>query len=86
MPLLELSGGERQRVAIARALVCGPRVILADEPTGSLDEETGAVVMKELHALAREGGVALVIVTHDRLVAESCDRILTLDHGALVTA
>jgi putative ABC transport system ATP-binding protein len=82
----ELSGGERQRVAIARALACGPRVILADEPTGSLDEETGAVVMKELHTLARDDGVALVVVTHDHLVAEGCDRILTLDHGALVAS
>ncbi|QNE17532.1 ABC transporter ATP-binding protein [Kribbella qitaiheensis] len=81
----QLSGGERQRVAIARALVCGPRVILADEPTGSLDEETGAVVMKELHALAHDGGVALVVVTHDKLVAAGCDRMLTLDRGALVS-
>lgn len=81
----QLSGGERQRVAIARALASAPRVILADEPTGSLDEETGAAVMAELHALARQSGVALVVVTHDKLVANGCDRILTLDHGALVT-
>lgn len=83
MPHL-LSGGEQQRVAIARALVRAPQVILADEPTGALDEATGNRVLDLLVELARAEGVALIVVTHDRSVAARADRILTLLAGQLV--
>ncbi len=82
MPHL-LSGGEQQRVAIARALVRNPRVILADEPTGSLDETTGESILDLLFGLVRSRGVALVTVTHDRAIASRADRILTLAGGIL---
>lgn len=82
MPHL-LSGGEQQRVAIARALVRDPRVVLADEPTGALDEATGAEVLNLLVDLAREQGVAVILVTHDRDVARRADRTLTLYGGTL---
>ncbi len=79
----QLSGGEQQRVAIARALVRGPQVILADEPTGALDVETGDAVMTLLENRARDFGTALVTITHDLTVASRADRILRLDHGVL---
>lgn len=79
----QLSGGEQQRVAIARALVRDPQVILADEPTGALDVETGASVMDLLEQQARDSGTALITITHDRAVAARADRILRLDHGVL---
>jgi putative ABC transport system ATP-binding protein len=82
MPHL-LSGGEQQRVAIARALVRNPRVVLADEPTGSLDESTGERILDLLFGLVRSRGVALVTVTHDRAIASRADRILTLSGGIL---
>jgi putative ABC transport system ATP-binding protein len=82
MPHL-LSGGEQQRVAIARALARNPRVVLADEPTGSLDEETGERVLDLLFDLVRADGVTLVVVTHDRAVACRADRVLTLAGGVL---
>ncbi len=82
MPHL-LSGGEQQRVAIARALARQPRVVLADEPTGSLDEATGERILEVLFTLVRAEGVALILVTHDRAVAGRADRILTLASGAL---
>jgi len=82
----QLSGGEQQRVALARALAGRPRVLLADEPTGSLDQETGARVMDQLYRLVRETGVTLVVVTHDPLVAAGCDRTIQLDRGRVVPA
>jgi len=78
-----LSGGEQQRVAIARSLVRGPRLILADEPTGALDLETGAAVMDLIDEVARESGAALVTITHDPDIAARATRHLKLDHGLL---
>ncbi|MFQ4147771.1 ABC transporter ATP-binding protein [Arthrobacter sp. LAPM80] len=78
-----LSGGEQQRVAIARALVRRPRLILADEPTGALDVETGQVVMDLLDTIATESGAALVTITHDLSVAARARTRFRLDAGAL---
>jgi putative ABC transport system ATP-binding protein len=78
-----LSMGERQRVMIARALSTGPRLLLADEPTGSLDTQRGREVLELLQGLCRERGVAAVIVSHDPMAAEYCDRALTLRDGRL---
>ncbi|MBA2625312.1 MAG: ATP-binding cassette domain-containing protein, partial [Acidimicrobiia bacterium] len=78
-----LSGGERQRVAIARALVNRPRLLLADEPTGNLDDDSGAVVLELLRSLPPEHGCTLVIVTHDRSVAAQSSRTLALADGRL---
>ncbi len=80
----KLSGGEQQRVALARALVHDPLLILADEPTGNLDEETGAQMMSLLARLARERGRTLLIVTHSLEAASHADRILRLSHGQLL--
>ena len=82
MPL-ELSGGEQQRVAIARALMNAPELLLADEPTGNLDRDTGRQTLDLLFGLAHQSGHALVIVTHDAEVAARCGRVLTLDYGAM---
>ena len=79
----QLSGGEQQRVAIARALVRGPRLILADEPTGALDLETGASVMQLLDSVAQQTGAALITITHDANVAALADRHYRLDRGVL---
>lgn len=79
----KLSGGEQQRVAIARALVRGPRLILADEPTGALDIETGASVMKLLDDVAEQSGAALITITHDANVAALARRHYRLDRGVL---
>lgn len=78
-----LSGGEQQRVAIARALVRGPRLILADEPTGALDVETGAAVMQLLDDVAEQSGAALITITHDANVAALARRHYRLDRGVL---
>jgi putative ABC transport system ATP-binding protein len=78
-----LSGGEQQRVALARAFVMEPAVLLADEPTGSLDFATGETVMELMFALNREAGTTLVLVTHDRGIAERCDRQLRIEAGRL---
>ena len=79
----KLSGGEQQRVAIARALVRGPRLILADEPTGALDIETGGSVMALLDEVAESSGAALITITHDANVAALARRHYRLDHGVL---
>lgn len=80
---VELSGGEQQRVAIARCLMNAPDVILADEPTGNLDEETGGSVLDMLLRLVDEQKLAMVMVTHDDKVAARCQRRLVLDQGLL---
>ena len=77
----DLSGGERQRAAICRALMNAPRLVLADEPTGSLDERTGETVFSLLRELAREQGAAVVLCTHERRFAEACDRLLRVRAG-----
>jgi putative ABC transport system ATP-binding protein len=79
-----LSGGEQQRVAIARALVHEPALILADEPTGTLDAETAAAVLALLDGLAREAGTTVVMVTHSREVVGVADRIFAVQRGRLV--
>jgi putative ABC transport system ATP-binding protein len=81
----QLSGGERQRVAIARALANGPRLVLADEPTGNLDTQRGAEVLALLMRVSREHGAAVVLVTHDPQAAEVADRVLTLRDGRLAS-
>ena len=81
----ELSGGEQQRVSIARALVNRPAIVLADEPTGSLDSATAQVVTHLLVEAARERDAAVVVVTHDPAVARHADRIVTLRSGRLAT-
>ena len=80
---MELSGGEQQRVALARALMNEPDLVLADEPTGNLDSETSAQVLKTLFALTRDRGHTLVLVTHNLHIADACDRTLSLGEGVL---
>ncbi len=79
-----LSGGEQQRVALARAFVVKPRLLLADEPTGSLDFATGEKVMQLMFELNSELGTTLVLVTHDRAIAERCDRQVRIEAGRIV--
>ena len=81
----ELSGGEQQRVAIARALVTGPRVLLADEPTGDLDEQNAWAVFELLKRLHRTHQLTSLIATHNLALAARCDRVLELEHGVLRT-
>lgn len=80
----QLSGGEQQRVAVARAFVAGPKLLLADEPTGNLDGATGKQVMDLLFELARANDTTLILVTHDMALAERCDRIVHLVDGLVV--
>jgi putative ABC transport system ATP-binding protein len=79
----QLSGGEQQRVALARAFAPGPRLLLADEPTGNLDSTTGARIIDLLFELNREAGTTLVLVTHDPVLAARCSRTLRLEGGRL---
>jgi putative ABC transport system ATP-binding protein len=78
-----LSGGEQQRVALARAFVVEPAVLLADEPTGSLDFATGETVMELMFALNREQGTTLLLVTHDSAIATRCERRITIEAGRI---
>lgn len=80
----QLSGGEQQRVAVARAMASGARILLADEPTGNLDQETGRQIMDLLFTLKTEDGVTLLLVTHDRALADRCDRIAEVRDGRIV--
>jgi putative ABC transport system ATP-binding protein len=82
----ELSGGEQQRVALARALAPGPSILIADEPTGNLDEENGALVVDLLFTLQRARGATLVLVTHDQSLAARCDRVVRLRSGRIAPA
>jgi putative ABC transport system ATP-binding protein len=82
----QLSGGQEQRVGIARAIVANPQVIVADEPTGSLDAETGSQIRSLLLQLNEELGMTLLLVTHDREVSALAGRQLRLDHGKIVEA
>jgi len=79
----DISGGERQRTAICRALMNSPQLLLADEPTGSLDEVTGDTVFNLLRNLAKDRGVTVVLATHERRFAEQCDRLLHVRQGRI---
>ena len=79
----QLSGGEQQRVALCRALLLDPPLLLADEPTGSLDPESGAAVVELLETLQSGRGMTAIVVTHNPVLARRCDRILSLEGGAL---
>ena len=80
----ELSGGEKQRVAIARSLIHNPKIILADEPSGNLDEETGIAVMDKLFELIKENNTTLILVTHSKEVANRCEKTYELVSGNLI--
>jgi len=80
----QLSGGQQQRVAIARALVGNPAVILADEPTGALDTQTGTEMMQLFRDLHRKEGRTIVIITHDTAVSRQCERVVTIKDGQLI--
>lgn len=82
----QLSGGEQQRVAVARAIVANPALLVADEPTGNLDEATGAGIIDLLFSLRRERGSTLVIVTHDNSLANRCDRVIRIRSGKIDAA
>jgi putative ABC transport system ATP-binding protein len=79
----QLSGGEQQRVAIARALASGSKILLADEPTGNLDQDTGQAIIDLLFDLKNKEGATLMLVTHDRALAKRCDRIIEVRDGRL---
>lgn len=82
----QLSGGEQQRVAIARAFACQPKILFADEPTGNLDQNTGAKVSDLLFELNQQAQTTLVLVTHEPRLAARCDRTLVIDGGRIVDA
>ena len=81
----QLSGGQQQRVAIARAMANDPTLILADEPTGALDSETGKMIMEIFHDLNRKQGKTIVLITHSMELAQQTDRIITLSDGRIVS-
>ena len=81
----EMSGGQQQRVGIARAFVTNPEVVFADEPTGNLDTKTTKEVMEMFLRFAREKGTTIILVTHDRSLAEYCDRIVTISDGRIIS-
>jgi putative ABC transport system ATP-binding protein len=81
----QLSGGEQQRVAIARALASGARILLADEPTGNLDQETGEQIIRLLFELKNQEGASLLLITHDRALARRCDRIAEVRDGKIIS-
>ena len=80
----QLSGGEQQRVALARAFAPGPDLLLADEPTGNLDGETGEPIIEILFELSEHSGTTLVLITHDPIIAGRCDRVVHLRDGCIV--
>ena len=80
-----MSGGQQQRVSIARALAKKSEVILADEPTGSLDYETGRLVLKTLLSIVREKGKTLILVTHAQEIGKLADRVITLKNGRIIS-
>jgi putative ABC transport system ATP-binding protein len=80
-----MSGGEQQRVALARAFVVEPQLLLADEPTGSLDAQTGESIMNLMLEMNKARGTTLILVTHDQKLAQRCDRTLTLEAGRLIS-
>ncbi len=82
----QLSGGEQQRVALARAFVMRPKILLADEPTGNLDQENGAQIMRLMFDLQQQHGTTLILITHDKALAAQCDRTITLRDGRIEAA
>jgi len=80
----ELSGGEQQRVAIARSLISSPEIIIADEPTGNLDKKNSEAVIKLIFELQKNHNSTLILVTHDKSIANFCDKIITLDNGLIL--
>ena len=81
----ELSGGQKQRIAIARAMANNPSIILADEPTGALDSSTGRLVMDLFHTLNKKQGKTIILITHNKELAEETDRILTIHDGNIIS-
>ena len=81
----ELSGGQKQRIAIARAMINQPSIILADEPTGALDSQTGHMIMDIFHQLHEEQGKTIVLITHSRELAAETQRIIVLNDGKIVS-
>ena len=82
----QMSGGEQQRTALARALVANPPVLFADEPTGNLDQNTGRQIMDLILRLAKERGTTVLLITHDRVLADRCARVETMQDGQLLSA
>ena len=82
----QMSGGEQQRTALARALVANPPVLFADEPTGNLDQNTGRQIMDLILRLAKERGTTVLLITHDRALADCCARVETMQDGQLLAA